>query len=127
VKVLLPWLKRAVDLIYPRNCRCSWQPLGETEPGVVCPVCLSKAKLIEPPFCQRCALPFDGKLTEAFTCGYCKDLAFHFSRAVAACRTEGIVFESIHRFKYIREKLSMEQWQAAPEFLTPCFGLLVAG
>jgi competence protein ComFC len=100
---ILKWLGRAADLVYPRNCQFCSAPLTEEQPGVICPTCLAKAKLIEPPFCQRCALPFAGKLTEPFECGYCKELKFGFSRAVAACRAEGIVRDCILRFKYNRE------------------------
>jgi ComF family protein len=99
----LKWLRRAIDLVYPRNCQFCGDALGEEHAGVVCPACLGNAKPIAPPFCQRCALPFDGKLPEPFQCGYCKDLKFHFSRAVAACRAEGVVRDCIHRFKYNRE------------------------
>jgi ComF family protein len=98
-----PWLKSVVDLIYPRNCLFCSEPLAETERGVICAACLGTVKFIEPPFCCRCALPFAGATTENFVCGYCKDLEFHFSRAVAACRGDGVVRESIHRFKYNRE------------------------
>jgi competence protein ComFC len=99
----LKWLGRVVDLVYPRNCQFCATPLDEDHAGVICPVCLAQAKPIEPPFCQRCALPFAGKLAEPFECGYCKDLKLHFSRAVAACRAEGVVRDCIHRFKYNRE------------------------
>jgi competence protein ComFC len=99
----LNWLGRAADLVYPRNCQFCGESLTEEQVGVICPACLGKAKPIEPPFCQRCALPFHGKLTEPFECGYCKDLKFGFSRAVAACRAEGVVRDCIHRFKYNRE------------------------
>jgi ComF family protein len=100
---VLPWVRRAVDLVYPRNCRACATPLAEDEPGVICPACLAGAKRIAAPCCRRCALPFAGKLDELIECGYCKDLQFHFSRAVAACRAEGIVRDCIHRFKYNRE------------------------
>lgn len=103
IKAVAPWLKRGIDLVYPRNCQVCATPLEETEPGVICPRCLGGAKYIEPPFCERCSLPFDGVVTGAFACGYCQDLKFHFVRAVAACRAEGIVRDSIHRFKYNRE------------------------
>jgi ComF family protein len=36
-------------------------------------------------------------------CGYCQDLPFRFDQTVCACRAEGIVRDSIHRFKYNRE------------------------
>jgi ComF family protein len=96
-------LARMLDLFFPRNCQFCAEPLAEEHRGVVCPACLAKAKRIEPPFCQRCALPFAGKLDKEFACGYCQDLKFHFSRAVAACRAEGVVRDCIHRFKYNRE------------------------
>lgn len=103
MNAILPWLKRAVDLIYPRNCQLCETPLAESEGGVICRACLATTKYIEPPFCERCALPFAGAVTGSFTCGYCKDLRFRFSRTVSACRAEGIVRDSIHRFKYNRE------------------------
>jgi len=40
---------------------------------------------------------------EINVCGHCQDLHFYFSRTVAACRAEGIVRDSILRFKYNRE------------------------
>jgi ComF family protein len=97
------WWERLVGLVYPRNCRLCATPLTEAEPGVVCAACLAQAKLIEPPFCQRCALPFTGAITDTFTCGYCARLEFRFDRAVSACRAEGVVRDCIHRFKYDRE------------------------
>ena len=99
----LKWMGLAVNLVYPRNCQFCATPLAEDRLGVVCPSCLALAKVIGPPFCRRCALPFAGKLDEQIDCGYCKDLRFNFSRAVAACRAEGVVRDCIHRFKYNRE------------------------
>jgi ComF family protein len=96
-------LKHGIDLLYPRNCLICSTSLQENETGVICAKCLATAKPIEPPFCDRCALPFDGKLDDPFVCGYCAELKFHFRRTVSACRAEGIVRESIHRFKYNRE------------------------
>jgi ComF family protein len=70
----------------------------------VCPDCLASAKPIEPPFCRQCAAPFTGTVTgETFVCGHCQDLHFYFDRTVCACRTEGVVRDSILRFKYNRE------------------------
>src|SRR5437867_422610 len=93
------WAEAAIGLVYPRNCQLCETAMGEKERGVVCAACLGKVKYIAPPFCQRCALPFDGAVHEPFTCGYCQGLKFHFERAVAACRAEGVVRECIHRFK----------------------------
>ena len=98
------WARRAFDIVWPRNCRFCAEPIPDTETGVVCRGCLASAKLIEPPFCRQCALPFSGTVTdEPFVCGYCRDLRFHFSRTVSACRAEGVVRDCILRFKYNRE------------------------
>jgi competence protein ComFC len=100
---MIRWLQTAVGLVYPRNCQACRVPLLDTEVGVVCRSCLATAKPIEPPFCDRCALPFAGAIDGPFVCGYCADLKFHFRRVVAACRAEGVVRDCIHRFKYNRE------------------------
>lgn len=105
MNALASWAWRAVDLIYPRNCQFCATALAETEAGVICRACLGTVKFIEPPFCQQCASPFSGNVTNTFVCGYCQDLRFNFERTVCACRAEGIVRDSIHRFKYNREML----------------------
>jgi ComF family protein len=98
------WARRALDLVWPRNCPFCTCPLADTDPGIVCPACLSSAKLIEPPFCRQCASPFTGTVTgDTFVCGYCQNLRFYFSRTVCACRAEGVVRDCILRFKYNRE------------------------
>ena len=97
------WTGRALDLVYPRNCQFCSTPLDESERGVICASCLAQAKRIEAPYCSRCSLPFDGKIDAEFVCSYCTDLKFHFTRAVAACQSVGLVRDCIHRFKYNRE------------------------
>jgi competence protein ComFC len=97
------WAGHALDLLYPRNCQCCGRPLTAAERGVVCADCLAGVKWIEPPFCERCALPFAGTVSGAFACGHCQGLVLHFRRAVAACRAQGIVRDCIHRFKYDRQ------------------------
>jgi competence protein ComFC len=100
---LLQWTDRLVGLVYPRNCLSCLTPMQETDPGVLCRFCLSTAPLIEPPFCQRCSLPFDGAVSGEFVCGYCADLPFEFERAVSAARAKALVRDCLHRFKYGRE------------------------
>lgn len=97
-----PWVRRGIDLLYPRNCQLCTVPQAETDPGVLCGGCRDSVAWIAAPFCQRCALPFDGAVDGAFECGYCHDLSFHFARAVAGCRAKGVVRDCIHRFKYDR-------------------------
>jgi len=98
------WTRRALDIVWPRNCPFCSCPLADTDIGIVCPDCLASAKLIEPPFCRQCASPFTGTVTgDTFVCGYCQDLRFYFSRTVCACRAEGVPRDCILRFKYNRE------------------------
>ena len=103
MKAVRQWVERAIGLVYPRNCLFCSTALVEQERGVICMACLSTVRRIEPPFCQQCAAPFAGAVTDSFVCGYCQNLRFAFTRAVCGCRAEGIVRESIHRFKYNRE------------------------
>ena len=105
---MLEEIRAALDLIYPRNCQFCTVPLLEQERGVICASCLALAKRITQPCCRRCSLPFAGQIADQFECGYCKDLKFHFSSAVAACRSEGLVRDCIHRFKYKRELYYLE-------------------
>lgn len=90
----------ALDLLFPRNCQACGQPLTEKEHGVICGVCLATVKWIEPPCCLRCSLPFCGAVEGPFECGYCKEMEFHFSGAVAAALARGVVRLAIHEFKY---------------------------
>jgi competence protein ComFC len=103
MKVAWQWVEHGIGLVYPRNCLFCSMALTDQERDVICAACLSTVRRIEPPFCQQCASPFAGAVRESFVCGYCQDLRFAFARAVCACRAEGIVRESIHRFKYNRE------------------------
>ncbi|MCX7887162.1 MAG: ComF family protein [Verrucomicrobiae bacterium] len=94
------WTKATLELFYPRNCQACTRPLAETEPGVICSQCLETVRRIERPCCARCSLPFYGAINDEIECGYCKELKFHFSRAVAACLARGVVRLAIHEFKY---------------------------
>ncbi len=58
---------------------------------------------IEPPFCQVCSEPFRGAITGQFTCANCAERKFHFSLRGRRYRSEGVVRDFIHRFKYWRE------------------------
>ena len=113
IAALQSWTRSALDLVYPRNCQLCGRPLAEHEDGVICRGCTGQVRFIEPPFCGRCALPFDGEPEEVYRCGHCADRTFHFSQAVAACTAEGVAREVIHRFKYQRQLYfarHLEEW-----------------
>ena len=94
--------RQVVELFYPRNCQVCLTPQAAGDTGVLCAGCHARVKRIGPPCCERCALPFDGVAAGTFACGYCQEMRFHFTRAVAGCRAEGVARDCIHRFKYDR-------------------------
>jgi competence protein ComFC len=90
-----------LSLIYPPCCEgCG---AGVELPQYLCEKCAAGAVRIEAPYCKVCSEPFQGAMSGPFTCGNCADRQFHFSCAVARYRSEGIVRDFIHRFKYWRE------------------------
>ena len=72
-----------------------------TEPGIhLCADCAETAQRIEAPFCEVCSQPFDGAITQKFTCSNCTGRELHFECAVAPYLSRGVVRNFIHAFKY---------------------------
>lgn len=92
----------ALGFIYPNVCQICGAERATSPEGFVCARCRQQARFIEPPFCRRCGLPFDGELTTAFECANCRDMELHFSFARSAVSASGMVLEIIHRYKYQR-------------------------
>ena len=101
----LKWLRplarvaqAGLNLVFPPHCTIC---LEETAAGEhLCPACRKKATAIRPPFCHCCSMPAEGQIGGDFTCAECRERRFHFECAVAAYRSDGVVREVIHRFKY---------------------------
>jgi ComF family protein len=90
-----------VSLIYPARCEnCG---TGVEHPQYLCAKCAASAARIEAPFCEVCSEPFRGAISGRFACANCAGRSFYFTCAVARYRSEGVVREFIHRFKYQRE------------------------
>lgn len=88
-------------LCFPPHCAACKAATG---PGIhVCAECAESAQRIETPFCQRCSQPFDGAITQEFTCANCAGRELHFVCAVAAYLSHGVVRNFIHAFKYERQ------------------------
>jgi ComF family protein len=87
-----------LDLCYPPHCAgCQ----ADTVAGChVCAACAGTVQRIERPFCEKCSNPFEGAITEVFTCPNCEGRNVHFEHAVAPFLSRGIVRECIHAFKY---------------------------
>jgi competence protein ComFC len=107
-------LRAFVGLFYPQLCAiCSESVSGDR---YLCGDCARKAPPIKPPFCSRCSEPFDGEITDVFSCANCAHRVLHFDAAVAAFRSRGVVRQIIHRFKYshdIHLRFPIADWLAA--------------
>jgi ComF family protein len=91
-------LRALASLLYPTLCAVCLEPVDER--NYLCGSCKTKAPRIKPPFCATCSEPFDGEITDAFSCANCAHRELHFTCAVAAFRSRGIVRKLIHEFKY---------------------------
>lgn len=91
-------LTAAGTLLVPPCCAICG---ADTGPRVhLCARCAGDVRRIEAPRCERCSQPFDGAITDAFTCDNCGGREVHYECAVAPYLASGSVRELIHRFKY---------------------------
>jgi ComF family protein len=113
-KTTLEPLRAVASLFYPALCAVCSEPIGYHD--YLCPACNGKAPRIRPPFCATCSQPFDGAITEAFTCANCAQRHLHFVAAIAAFRSRGVVRKIMHDFKYghqIHLRHPVAQWLIA--------------
>ncbi len=94
------WLRAGLALIYPDTCQLCRRQRATPREGYVCGQCRHQVRFVQPPFCQRCGLPFEGEFASGFECTNCREMAFHFRFARAAVIAKTIVLEAVHRFKY---------------------------
>ncbi len=99
---LKQWLDTGLGFVYPEVCQiCSHEPATTAE-GFVCVVCWQKVRFIKPPFCDRCGLPADGAITNAYECENCREMELHFRQARSAVTASDFTLDIIHRYKYQR-------------------------
>lgn len=100
-------------LLFPPHCAVC---RVATERGVhLCEDCGINIQRIVPPFCGRCSQPFEGAITQQFTCANCAGREVHFECAVAPYRSVGVVRDFIHAFKYNHQlhlRLPLAAWLA---------------
>ncbi len=97
------WFNVGLGFFYPEVCRlCEAEP-ATVKDGFVGARCRSQARFIQPPFCERCGLPFEGDITQPFECTNCREMELCFTSARSAVVARGVVLEAIHRFKYQRQ------------------------
>ena len=91
-------LRAVVSLFYPPFCAICSESVERTR--YLCESCAAKVPHIRPPFCYTCSEPFDGSITDVFTCANCAHRLLHFESAVSAYRSRGVVRSILHDFKY---------------------------
>ena len=99
------WLDAGLGFFYPDICQICRNECATADEGYVCGHCRSREgglRFIEPPFCERCGLPYEGAFTTTFECGNCREMELHFQAARAAVAAQGVVLDAIHRYKYQR-------------------------
>jgi len=99
---LKTWLDAGLALVYPPACQLCGEERAAANDGFVCPDCWSKVRFIQPPFCQRCGLPYQGDFTTPFECANCREMELHFISARSAVSARGVILDAIHRYKYQR-------------------------
>jgi ComF family protein len=99
---LQEWFGATLAFVYPEVCQICDQERAAPAEGFVCARCRDQVKLIRPPFCERCGLPYEGDITTTFECTNCREMELDFRSARAAAAASGPVLEAIHRYKYQR-------------------------
>ena len=102
VDAIRSWANAGLALIYPEVCQICQEHRAPIEDGLVCVNCRSQVQFIQPPFCDRCGLPFQGAITTTFECTNCRELDLHFTSARSAVVLKTVVSEAMHAYKYHR-------------------------
>ena len=92
-----------VDLIFPRDCAVTGEPLDTEGFRHLSPEGAGRCERIADPRCAICGHPFFGVLVAPRRCPHCIDLKPAFERALCPFRAKGEVRELIHRMKYRAE------------------------
>lgn len=90
------------DLIFPRDCAVTQEPMDEGDRLHLSPTGAARLERIADPRCLTCGHPFEGILEGDRACPHCLDLHPAFARAVCAFRARGPARRLIHRIKYER-------------------------
>lgn len=94
VTILPAWHRATsalLDLLFPQRCiRC------RREGGVLCASCRRELPRLEPPYCQKCGQPLEGR----DTCRSCQRWALSIDGIRSALVLEGATREAIHSLKY---------------------------
>lgn len=102
VAALKCWLEAGLSFFYPEVCQSCGAERATAGEGFIGPRCQGQVRFIEPPYCERCGLPYAGDITAPFECSNCKEMDLQFAHARAAVAARGLALDLIHRYKYQR-------------------------
>jgi competence protein ComFC len=97
---LKDFINAGLAFVYPEVCQICGEERATPDECFLCTGCRGSARLIVPPFCRRCGLPFEGAITNAFECSNCRGADWAFSTARSAVVARDQMLEIIHRYKY---------------------------
>lgn len=92
----------SLNFFYPPVCQICHEQRATPREGYVCADCWTDVRFIQPPFCERCGLPYEGEITSPFECSNCREMELHFCSARSAVAARGVVLDAVHRYKYFR-------------------------
>jgi competence protein ComFC len=95
-------LNAGLGFVYPEVCQICGEARATPAECYICAGCRVAVRFIEPPFCERCGLPFEGAISTAFECSNCREMEWHFRSARSAVIARDQVLEVIHQYKYRR-------------------------
>ncbi|MEO0795076.1 MAG: ComF family protein [Verrucomicrobiota bacterium] len=116
------WAQRFLDLIYPRECLVTAEPVEDDSPcQFLSKEALRQIYYIHEPHCPTCGAPFFGELLASRECPFCVELNPAFSRGRSLYLLKDSGREIIHEIKYRRGRYLLPdlQWIIAqhPHFI----------
>ncbi len=95
-------LDAALNWVYPPVCQICGEERATAAQGYVGGRCRSGVRLVTPPFCERCGLPFEGEMSHPFQCANCQEVTLYFRSARSAAVADSLMLDVLHRYKYNR-------------------------
>ena len=108
--------RRVERWVLPAECSVCWQPMPDRQEALVCDVCRSRWRGIDPPICPRCGEP--ARL--GLECRVCVEWPPDFGPVRSAVRLDAGVRQLVHRFKY------QGWWRLAESFASRMASLIEA-
>ena len=104
------WLQSILDLIYPRYCLVCNISLNNTVRRALCSDCTTKITFInQDTVCPRCGLDLGPYIQTDTLCRECHAHPPRFARAIAVAGYDGVIREAIHKFKYAKERVLLDE------------------